>query len=191
MTAAGWRTARLAAPVLDRIRIVTVEGYVEEMDERRQGARFVLRVFATDGLDVDKTPYRVRLTTRRAPGFDAGAYVSMKARLLPPSRAAEPGGYDFARDAWFARIGAVGSVLGTHRGGRGAGAARPLARRQHGDRPRPQRAGAARRCDRRRRCRRHRRRHGHRQARSFVGGRQGALSARRGFFTSSPSPACR
>lgn len=112
MTAAGWRTARLAAPVLDRIRIVTVEGYVEEMDERRQGARFVLRVLATDALDEDKTPYRVRLTTRRAPGFDAGAYVSMKARLLPPSRAAEPGGYDFARDAWYARIGAVGSVLG-------------------------------------------------------------------------------
>ncbi len=38
--------------------------------------------------------------------------MSLKARLLPPSRAAEPGGYDFARDAWFARIGAVGSVLG-------------------------------------------------------------------------------
>lgn len=110
MTSAGWRAARLAAPVVERIRIVTVEGYVEELNERRQGARFVLRVTAADGLD--KLPYRVRLTTRRAPGFDAGAYVSMKARLLPPSRAAEPGGYDFARDAWFARIGAVGSVLG-------------------------------------------------------------------------------
>ena len=112
MTSAGWRTVRLAAPVLDRMRIVTVEGYIEEMDVRREGARFVLRVSATDGLDDDKTPYRIRLTTRRTPGFDAGAYVQMKARLLPPSRAAQPGGYDFARDAWYARIGAVGSVLG-------------------------------------------------------------------------------
>src|SRR6185312_9152422 len=36
----------------------------------------------------------------------------LKARLLPPPRAAAPGGYDFARDAFFARIGAVGNVLG-------------------------------------------------------------------------------
>ncbi len=112
MTTAGWRTARVAAPVLDRLRIVTVQGYIEEMDVRREGARFVLRVAASDGLDTDKTPYRVRLTTRRAPEVEAGAYVEVKARLLPPSRAARPGGYDFARDAYFARIGAVGSVLG-------------------------------------------------------------------------------
>ena len=69
MASAGWRTARLAAPVLDRIRIVSVQGYIEEMDFRREGARFILRVLATDGLDAEKTPYRIRLTTRRTPGF--------------------------------------------------------------------------------------------------------------------------
>ena len=112
MAAAGWRTARLAAPVLDRIRIVTVQGTIEEMDIRREGARFVLRVAASDDLEPDHTPYRLRLTTRHAPEVEAGAFVELKARLLPPSRAAQPGGYDFARDAWFARIGAVGNVLG-------------------------------------------------------------------------------
>ena len=112
MTTAGWRTARVAAPVLDRVRIATVQGYVEEMDFRREGARFVLRVAASDGLDPERTPYRVRLTTRRTPEVEAGAYIEVKARLLPPSRAVEPSGYDFARDAYFARIGAVGSVLG-------------------------------------------------------------------------------
>ena len=112
MTAAGWRTARVAAPVLDRIRILDVEGYIEEMDFRQVGARFILRVSAADGLEAGAMPYRIRLTTRRAPPFEAGSYVQLKARLLPPSRAAQPGGYDFARDAWFARIGAVGSVLG-------------------------------------------------------------------------------
>ena len=112
MATAGWRTASLAAPVLERTRIVAVQGWIEEMDFRREGARFVLRVTATDGLEPAKTPYRVRLTTRRTPPFEAGTYVEVKARLLPPSRAAQPGGYDFARDAWFARIGAVGSVLG-------------------------------------------------------------------------------
>ncbi len=104
---AAWRTAR----VLDRVRIATLQGTIEEMDFRREGARFVLRVAAADGLD-EPLPYRVRLTTRRTPDLEAGAFVEVKARLLPPSRAAEPGGYDFARDAYYARIGAVGSVLG-------------------------------------------------------------------------------
>jgi competence protein ComEC len=54
----------------------------------------------------------VRLTTRETPRVEAGDFVAVTARLLPPARAALPGGYDFARDAYFARLGAVGSVLG-------------------------------------------------------------------------------
>ncbi len=42
----------------------------------------------------------------------AGDYVALSARLLPPSRAVLPGGYDFSRDAYFAGVGAVGSTLG-------------------------------------------------------------------------------
>jgi competence protein ComEC len=57
-------------------------------------------------------PYRVRLTLARTPPFEAGTYVRLKARLLPPAQASLPGRYDFARDAWFAKIGAVGNVLG-------------------------------------------------------------------------------
>ncbi|ACB95051.1 ComEC/Rec2 family competence protein [Beijerinckia indica] len=109
---AGLRSMRVAAPVLDRITIATVEGTIEQMDYRPRGARFILRVGAIDGLNPEQTPYRVRLSTRRAPPFGAGTYVSLKARLLPPARASLPGGYDFARDAWFARIGAVGTALG-------------------------------------------------------------------------------
>src|SRR6204780_5096994 len=36
------RTARVAAPVLDRIRIVSLQGYVEEVDLRTVGARLVI-----------------------------------------------------------------------------------------------------------------------------------------------------
>ncbi len=53
-----------------------------------------------------------RPTTRNTPDVAAGDYVALKARLLPPSRASLPGGYDFARDAFFAGVGAVGSTLG-------------------------------------------------------------------------------
>jgi competence protein ComEC len=109
---AALRTARVAAPVLDKIRIVALQGFIEEMDFRRNGARFLLRVHSAEGLAPDETPFRVRLTMRRTPPFEAGTYVSLKARLLPPARASLPGGYDFARDAWFARLGAVGNVLG-------------------------------------------------------------------------------
>ncbi len=109
---ASLRTARVAAPAIDKLRIATLAGFIEEMDFRRTGARFVLRVFSADGLAPEQTPYRVRLSLRRAPPFEAGTFVRCKARLLPPARASLPGGYDFARDAWFARLGAVGNVLG-------------------------------------------------------------------------------
>jgi competence protein ComEC len=112
LLSAGWRTARVAAPVLDHIQVITLEGFIEEMDFRQTGARFLLRPVKAEGLAPDTLPYRVRLTLNRTPPFEAGAYVRLKARLLPPAQASLPGGYDFARDAWFAKIGAVGNVLG-------------------------------------------------------------------------------
>src|SRR5271155_4139812 len=106
------RTARVAAPVLDRIRIVTLQGFVEEVDLRTVGARMVIGVANADGMPREKVPRSVRVTMRKTPDVAAGDYVELKARLLPPSRAALPGGYDFARDAFFAGVGAVGSTLG-------------------------------------------------------------------------------
>src|SRR5271157_4961981 len=93
---AALRTARVAAPMIDKIRIATLEGTIEEMDFRRTGARFLFRVHSATGLSPDATPVRVRLSTRRAPPFEAGTFVRLKARLLPPARASLPGGYDFA-----------------------------------------------------------------------------------------------
>ncbi len=108
----GLRTASVATPVLDHIRIVKLQGFVEEVDIRPVGARLVLEV--VDPGDMPKTlaPRRVRVTTRNAPNVSAGDYVALQARLLPPSRAVLPGGYDFARDAYFSGVGAVGSTLG-------------------------------------------------------------------------------
>lgn len=44
--------------------------------------------------------------------FRSGAIVRMRARLMPPAPPALPGGYDFARRAWFAELGATGTALG-------------------------------------------------------------------------------
>lgn len=105
------RSRQVAAPMLDRIRIVKLRGFVDEVDRRLTGARFILQI--TDGdLEPEHRPQGVRLTTRRLDPLEAGMFVEVTARLLPPSRAALPGGYDFSRDAYFAGIGAVGSALG-------------------------------------------------------------------------------
>jgi len=108
----GLRTGRVGAPVLDLVRIVKLKGFIEEIDFRPAGARFVLRVEDSGDMPAGAAPRRVRLTTRKAPDVAAGDYVALTARLLPPSHASLPGGYDFARDAYFAGIGAVGSTLG-------------------------------------------------------------------------------
>ena len=109
---AAWKSARVAAPVLDRIRVTNVSGFIEQMDYRRQGARFVMRLASAEGLSPGEMPRRIRLTDRYRPAVEAGTFVKLKARLLPPARAALPGGYDFARDAYFTELGAVGNVLG-------------------------------------------------------------------------------
>lgn len=107
---ADWKSARVAAPVLDRVRVTTVIGFIEQMDYRRQGARFVMRPASAEGLSPEQMPRRIRLTDRYRPPAEAVAFVKLKARLLPPARAALPGGYDFACDAYFAELGAVGNM---------------------------------------------------------------------------------
>ncbi|PPD44627.1 MAG: competence protein ComEC [Methylocystis sp.] len=109
---AAWRSARVAAPVVPRVGVGELTGFVEEIDLRPAGARFILRVASAQGFPGDVFPARVRLTTRGEPAFAAGDFIALKARLMPPARAALPGGYDFARDAYFARLGGVGNALG-------------------------------------------------------------------------------
>jgi competence protein ComEC len=55
---------------------------------------------------------RVRVSVRKGTAPAVGAFVEFKARLSPPLEPLRPGGYDFARDMYFNRIGASGFVLG-------------------------------------------------------------------------------
>jgi competence protein ComEC len=106
------RTWSLGHGVLDRPLIGTVTGWIEIVEPRDPGARLLVRVRALEGTAVERVPARVRVTTARPTFVQAGDSVTFKARLLPPPEAAQPGGYDFARDAYFQGIGAVGSILG-------------------------------------------------------------------------------
>ncbi|MDP4024063.1 ComEC/Rec2 family competence protein [Methylobacterium sp. NEAU 140] len=110
--AAAWRVHRVAAPVLARTTIAPLTGLIEALDEREEGARLVIRVESLGDLAPEVRPLRVRVSFRKAPPLRPGDAIAAKARLLPPPEAARPGGYDFARDAYFQGIGAVGSLVG-------------------------------------------------------------------------------
>ena len=106
------RVRAVDAPVLGRVTIAALSGFAEAVEERPDGGRVLIRVHAVSDLDPAKMPRRVRVTVRDLTGIGPGSFVAGKVRLLPPPEPARPGGYDFARDAYFKGIGAVGSVLG-------------------------------------------------------------------------------
>lgn len=111
--AAGvWRVASVAGPVLARTTIAPLTGVVEALDEREGGARLIVRVESFGDLSEAARPRRVRVSYRTAQVLRPGDSLRATARLLPPPEAARPGGYDFARDAYFRGIGAVGSLTG-------------------------------------------------------------------------------
>ncbi|MGO4404885.1 ComEC/Rec2 family competence protein [Bosea sp. RAF48] len=109
--AGAWRTADVAAPMLERQRIGKVTGFVESVEARDSGARIVLLVTEFAGMPAAERPRRVRVNIRAA-SVAPGDHVVATARLLPPPGPARAGGYDFGRDAFFRGIGAVGSIAG-------------------------------------------------------------------------------
>jgi competence protein ComEC len=110
-SAAAWRTATIAAPMLERPRVGQLSGFVESIEARDAGARLVVLVTGIAGVEPDGQPRRVRVNIR-AGTVSPGDHISAVARLLPPPGPARPGGYDFGRDAFFRGIGAVGSITG-------------------------------------------------------------------------------
>ena len=95
------RARSVAAPALTRIVITPITGFIEAIEDREEGKRLLLRV--TDMKDVAEAerPERVRVSVRKSEGLSPGQLITGTARLLPPPQAAWPGGYDFARDAFF------------------------------------------------------------------------------------------
>jgi competence protein ComEC len=111
-TAGVIRTRSVAAPALTRIVITPVTGFIEAIDDREVGKRLLLRVTEMKDVAEAERPKRVRVSVRKGEGLSPGQSIAGTARLLPPPQAAWPGGYDFARDAYFKGIGAVGSMVG-------------------------------------------------------------------------------
>lgn len=107
---ADLRAQSVDAPVLTRdLRFAEVDGRIVTIDEAPSLRRLIIEVSSIEGLEESATPARVRLSWR-GKTFDAhpGERVTILASLSPPPRPAAPGGFDFARQLYFQRIGAVG-----------------------------------------------------------------------------------
>ncbi len=117
MLAAKLRTDGVAAPVMAREATVTVSGWIAAREEAaRGGARILLRVHDMSGQRSGATPRLVRVTVRsKADSLSVGEAITLTARLQPPGGAVMPGGYDFARAAYYAGIGGVGFAYGAAR----------------------------------------------------------------------------
>jgi competence protein ComEC len=113
--AAQWRAALVAAPVLEqRWGPARLDGRVVAVEIRPEGRRVILDRVEMAGLTPSRTPSQVRVNLRgRAMegSLKPGERVSLRAVLMSPPGPAAPGAYDFQRQAWFDRLGAVGFAV--------------------------------------------------------------------------------
>nr|WP_036713656.1 ComEC/Rec2 family competence protein [Paracoccus sp. J55] len=107
---AGLRAHMVAAPVLEFRYYGPVEGRVIGIDRSaRDRMRLLLDQVQLQRVPPGRTPARVRISLLEPGDLPVpGQRVMLTAHLGPPSGPSEPGGFDFRRLAWFARLGAVG-----------------------------------------------------------------------------------
>lgn len=111
--AADLRVAAVGAPVIaKRTGPVLLDGTVVAIEDRGTGGRITLASLTADKIAADSIPERVRITLRTGPLPLPGVRIRARAILMPPPSPAAPGAFDFARQAWFQRLGAVGFALG-------------------------------------------------------------------------------
>ncbi len=113
--AAKMRTTLQAAPVLTREHGPALVTADVEAALRQPGGgwRLILLPLAIEGLDPADLPVRLRLTLRQKDlALAPGQRLRVLAKLGPPPGPVTPQAFDFARQAWFDRIGAVGFSLG-------------------------------------------------------------------------------
>lgn len=112
-TAAQVRTRLVEAPVIaKRLPPLMVTGRVMRIEARETGTRLWLDALTIPGLTADKTPARIRLRVMSPETLSVGDMIGVRAVLMPPPGPAAPGAFNFARQAWFQQLGAVGFAMG-------------------------------------------------------------------------------
>lgn len=105
------RVETVRAPVLLKpMHGVEVSGTVSMVEAKLpRGQRLTITAPTIAGVEADKTPAVVRVRTMSSKSIAVpGDRICIKANLSPPAKPALPGGFDYARTAWFESVGAVG-----------------------------------------------------------------------------------
>lgn len=112
--AAQLRTAAVGGPVLTReIGPVRVSARVLKVEPTDKGIRLTLDRVEIARPNIGDIPDRIRISVRSVKTRPVpGDRISALAIIQPPPPPSLPGGFDFARKAWFERIGGVGFALG-------------------------------------------------------------------------------
>jgi len=108
------RTEAVKAPVAQAgARPQAIEAWVVDIAQPGvSGQRLLLAPIRVGDWPGEATPVRARVTLRPDMALPApGEAVSLLAIVNPPPPPASPGSYDFARDAYFESVGAVGLAL--------------------------------------------------------------------------------
>lgn len=111
---AKFRTEAVKAPVAQAgARPQAIEAWVVDIAQPGQsGQRLLLAPIRVGDWPAEATPVRTRVTLRPDMALPRpGEAVSLLAIVNPPPPPASPGSYDFARDAYFESVGAVGLAL--------------------------------------------------------------------------------
>lgn len=106
------KSALVGQPAIERPMVGWIEGKVLRREE--QSAHDRVRLTLATRLPGMERAVKVRVNVAEdydLPGLVSGARVRLRARLMPPAAPMLPGGYDFARTAWFAGLAATGSAL--------------------------------------------------------------------------------
>lgn len=116
--AGGFANGSLATWLADAPRIPsgygvgTVEGWVVDVSSPSTGrGRLLIAPTRISHLDASALPARIRVVVEPDQVVGPGEAIRLTALLNPPPRPAAPGSFDFARDAFFERIGGVGLAM--------------------------------------------------------------------------------
>ena len=111
--AADLKSTLLAAPrVPAGYGVGRIEGWVVDVTSpSKDKGRLLIAPTYISHLRPDELPALVRIVVSPEAVVGPGEAVRLTALLDPPPSPAAPGAFDFARDAWFERIGGVGLAL--------------------------------------------------------------------------------
>lgn len=105
------RSESVAGPIAPATGAVPITGWVVDVaSPGESGGRLIIAPTHIGSLTPEQIPARIRVTSRDNLIGPGGA-VRFTGLINPPPPPASPGGYDFARNAWFDRIGGVGVAL--------------------------------------------------------------------------------